>query len=199
MVGNSTDSQIKYVALGDSLSAGVGSNNFENTIVNDFAVGLSRNGNSVHVLNLAVPGATTRDVIVSQLDNAVALNPDYITLFIGINDIHNKVSPEVFKSNYSHIIEMLLASTEAKITVINLPYLGSSSLVLPPYNWLLNSRTKQFNKVISLQADSSRITTVDLYSNSYEIFKRDQSLYSTDDFHPSEAGYAVWSQIIMSR
>jgi len=191
---------VKYVALGDSLSAGVGSDKVEETIVYQFALNLSKDYGKVDTLNLALPGGTTEDVIKDQLPLTINEKPGYVTLLIGINDIHNKFTDGQFTANYSHILNELLTKTEAKIVVINLPYLGASQAIRFPYNWLLNSRTKEFNGkisgVISEIEHQGRIRQVDLYGKTYKTFNKDPKNYASDLFHPSGEGYLVWSKII---
>ena len=191
---------VKYVALGDSLSAGVGSDKVEETIVYQFASNLSKDYGKVNALNLALSGGTTDDVIKDQLPPTIQEKPDFVTLLIGINDIHNKFTDGQFTANYSYILNELLTKTEAKIVVINLPYLGSPKAIRFPYNWMLNGRTREFNGKISgviLEAgNNSRIRLVDLYGKTYKTFNKDPKNYAPDLFHPSGEGYLVWSKII---
>ncbi|AHB40759.1 MAG: Adventurous gliding motility protein C [uncultured bacterium] len=189
---------VKYVALGDSLSAGVGSESMEETIVYLFASELSKTYGKVNAVNLALPGGTTEDVINDQLPFTISEKPDYVTLLIGVNDIHNKRTEKDFRENYSLILNELVSKTEAKIVVINLPYLGADKAILPPYSWILNSRTQKFNKVISelVTGNESRIRLVDLYGKTYKISKQVPGYYSSDLFHPSGKAYLLWSQFI---
>ena len=190
---------VKYVALGDSLSAGIGSDKVEETIVYQFASNLSKDYGKVDALNLALPGGTTQDVIKDQLPLSIIEKPDYVTLLVGINDIHDKFTDGQFIANYSYILNELLTKTEAKIVVINLPYLGSPKAIRFPYNWMLDGRTKEFNgKILEVvsKAGSDRVRLVDLYGKTYKTFNKDPKNYSADLFHPSGAGYLVWSKII---
>ena len=188
----------KYVALGDSLSAGVGSESPDETIVYLFASELSKKYGKVNAVNLALPGGTTEDVMNDQLSLAINEKPDYITLLIGVNDIHNKRTEKDFRENYSLILNELLSKTEAQIVVMSLPYLGANKAIFPPYNWILNSRTQKFNKVIFELAavNENRIRFVDLYRKTYKISKQDLGYYSSDLFHPSGKAYLLWSQFI---
>ncbi|HLD51077.1 hypothetical protein A3K34_01865 [candidate division WWE3 bacterium RIFOXYC1_FULL_40_10] len=186
----------KYVALGDSLSAGVGSLDTKNTFVYDYALKLSSTYQKVSVVNLGEPGATTYDLINRQLPEAILAQPDYITLLIGTNDIHCRSSAVNFERNYSQILQELLSKTNAQIIVINLPYLGSEKIAYPPYNLVLDFRTKQFNRIISSLVDSDRLKLVDLYEASYDFAKNSPDFYSTDLFHPSDTGYALWGKLI---
>ncbi len=198
-----TKGSVKYVALGDSLSAGVGAQNVNETFVFRYALNLFENFGKVDSLNLAQRGATTKEVITEEISQAIAFKPDYITLLIGINDVHNKRSRKEFEQNYHDILSELINKTGAQIVVINLPYLGSAQIVRPPYNFLLNYRTLQFNKIISNVVNSfnisKRIKLVDLYQDTYKLQKENPNYYSSDLFHPSGEGYMLWSQVINER
>ncbi len=189
-----------YVALGDSLSAGVGSTDPTETFTYVYASNLSHIYGQVTLINLALPGGTTTDVIDEQLPQAIYQNPDYITLLIGINDMHNKRTLKKFYENYSYILSELLSKTDAKITVLNIPYLGSKKVVYPPFGFLFNLRTKQFNKtikdVINDIGDKDRIKLIDLYNSTYAISKSKPDYYSADEFHPSGKAYVIWGNLI---
>jgi lysophospholipase L1-like esterase len=187
---------IKYVALGDSLTAGVGSNDYQKTFPYLLAMKLMEK-NDVTLTNLGGPGAKTKDVITDQIDKAAALNPDYLTLLIGTNDIHGLVSAKEFQTNFQTIIDQLTAKTKAKIIVINIPYLGAGNLILPPYDSYFDNKTKQFNQIIKKIADQKSLCYIDLYGQSKKSFAQNQKLYySSDLFHPSAQGYQLWSEII---
>jgi lysophospholipase L1-like esterase len=191
---------VKYVALGDSLSAGVGSQDIIKTFVYQYGVKLSEKYSKVSLLNLAWPGDMAEDVLNNQLPKAIEEKPDFITLLIGTNDIHNKKTEKDFQEKYQYILNQLLTKTNASIIVLTIPYLGSNKLVYPPFNFLLDYRTKQFNKIIltvvGSVSDKERIKLVDLYKETYVISKRDINYYSSDLFHPSGEGYLLWGRII---
>jgi lysophospholipase L1-like esterase len=191
---------IKYIALGDSLSSGVGSLDFNDTFVYLYGLNLSKTYGNVEVLNFAWPGGTTVDVINYQIPQTILEKPNYITLLIGTNDIHNKRTIEDFKEKYTFILNELLTKTEAQVAVIDIPYLGSNKIVYFPFNLLLNIRTKQFNKVIlglvNTMDVNNRIKFIDLYSNTYKLQKENPNYYSSDLFHPSNEGYILWGEII---
>ncbi len=184
--------ELKYVALGDSLTAGVGVTNFQETYPYLFAEALP---NSVTLINLANPGVTSKEVLQNQVNQALAEKPDLITILIGTNDIHNLVSPERFGENYSQIIGQL-NNTGAKIVLINIPYLGAPSLVYFPYNYLLNFRINQFNQVIEQLAATNHLGFIDLYSKTYSQFSSSDQFYTKDLFHPNQKGYILIQQII---
>ena len=76
---------IVYVALGDSTGAGVGAR--EGGYVARLFTRIEERRPGSKLSNLCVSGATTADVVSAQLEQCVALNPDFVTVGIGINDI----------------------------------------------------------------------------------------------------------------
>lgn len=177
-LGQTNNQVIKYLALGDSLTAGVGALDYKNTYPYQVAQKLSVK-NKVELINVAHAGDTSNDVLINQLPQALSAKPDLITLMIGINDIHNLKSLGEFKSNLLKITSSL-KKTGARIYLISIPYLGSSKIVYFPYNFILDFRTKQFNQTIQQIATNEGFKYIDLYS-----LTEDTKFYSADQFHPS--------------
>lgn len=180
---------IKYLALGDSLTAGVGVADYKNSYPYLIAQKLSFKSN-VKLINLARSGDTSKDVIGSQLSKVLPEKPDLITLLIGVNDIHNLVSLKTFEDNLTRIVKTL-KQTNAKIYLLSIPYLGSDKIVYFPYNFILDFRTRQFNSVIKKVAADFKVNYTDLY-----YLNKPGNFYSPDQFHPDASGYKEWSKII---
>lgn len=190
IIGNNPQARtIRYVALGDSLTAGVGTSDYKNSYPYLLARKLSSK-NNVELVNLSRSGATSVDILANQLAPALAVKPDLVTLLIGTNDLHNLKSLKEFESNFSRIATNLKTSN-AKIYALSLPYLGSAKIVYFPYNLLLDIRTKQFNAVVKKVAAEVKAEYIDLYSLSKPV-----GFYSSDQFHPSDLGYKEWSKVI---
>jgi len=188
---------ITYVAIGDSLTSGVGASSVSSTLPALLAEKIAATrGMEVNVKNLGVPGATSFEILTGSVIDAGQYNPDIITLFIGTNDMHNFVPLEKFKSNLTAAVKALQYSTKAKIYLINLPYLGASDLVLSPYDLYFDYELGQFNAIISQVAEDTSVQLIDLYDASKKAFKDDKNVYSLDRFHPSDKGYELWSEII---
>ncbi len=188
--------RIKYVALGDSLTAGVGVTNSKDTYPHLLSEHLIRPGLIIELINLGFPSAKTQDLIDSQLQQAVSSNPDIVTVLIGVNDVHDLISQEKFKKNYQDIIDQLTSKTKAKVIVINIPYIGSKKLIKWPYTWLYDMRIRQFNSIIKTIAQNKDLTLIDLYAATKDRSISDPDYYSIDQFHPSIKGYQNWGQIL---
>lgn len=190
MVGSKPEGPtITYLSLGDSLTSGVGVSDYKNSYPYLIAKKMSLK-NNVRLINLAHQGDTSADLIVNQLPKALSFNPDFITVLIGVNDIHNLKSLKEFEDNYTRIVEALKKSN-AKIYILSIPYLGSGKIVSFPYNLILDFRTRQFNGVIKKISDKYQVKYIDLY-----FAPKPERFYSQDQFHPSGEGYILWRDLI---
>lgn len=194
---NSTFSQeIKYAALGDSLTAGVGTNNYEESYPYLLAEELSKN-NKVILKDFSLLGARTEDLIDKDLlKMAIEDKPNMVTLLIGVNDVRENISEEEFKSNYTYIVKELINNTDAKIYLISIPFIGSNTLYLPPYDWYFDDRTIKFNNIIKEISSENNLTHIDIATPTELIFKKDGIYYSIDSFHPNKDGYKILEQLI---
>ncbi len=199
MANNENSTNITYVALGDSLTSGVGADKYEESYPYILATKMSEAGNTITSKNFSAPGAQTKDLIYSFLNPAIEANPDIVTILIGVNDVHNHIGTDQFKRNYKYIIEKILKETKAKIYLINIPSIGSDTIILPPLNYYFDSETDKYNDVIKELAVKYNLTYIDLNSPTKTLFKTDGTHYSVDSFHPSAYGYKLWANIIYDR
>lgn len=188
-----------YVALGDSLTAGVGADKYEETYPYLLGVKFSETESNVVIKNFSTPGFKTQDLIDQFLDETIKTNPQIITLLIGVNDIHNHVGKDNFKKNYEFILSRLTKETKAKIYLINIPYIGSNTAIVPPLNYYFDEETNSFNEIIKELSVKYGLKYIDLNSPTKDLFKRDGEHYSVDSFHPSAFGYKLWANIIYDR
>ncbi len=185
---------ITYVALGDSLTAGVGVGSVLETYPYKIANHLANtNQANVTFVNLGIPGATADQVVRDELEKAIGYEPSIVTLLIGVNDMHNQVSKKVFSERVSKIVSSF---PTAKVYVITAPYLGSSEITLPPYNWYFDWQMRSYNQILQGLKFNYYFSVIDLYSASKDVFDKDLANYSSDGFHPSAFGYDVWSNFL---
>ena len=189
-------SSLTYVALGDSLTAGVGANKLEEAYPYLLAKYFAGNNYQINVKLRVVPGAKTRDLVNGLLPRVINDNPDIVTVLIGVNDIHGEISKSEFRKNYDEILSRLTKETKAKIYVVSIPYIGASNLLLPPYNYIFDSKTKDYNKIVLELSEKYGLKYIDLYTKTESLFKESGSHYSADFFHPSAEGYKIWSDLI---
>lgn len=195
-IGDTSTSSIRYVPLGDSLTAGVGATTYKQAYPYILAEHLQRKtGTQILLKPHAIPGATTGDAIALLLDKVVASNPDVVTVLLGVNDVHKAVSAETFKYNYEYILTRLTHETHAKVYIINIPYIGASDLIVPPQSGYLDTRTREFNRILRELADTYRLPYIDVYTPML-LPSQEEGYYAKDRFHPSGKGYALWAPLL---
>ncbi|MDP9136376.1 MAG: SGNH/GDSL hydrolase family protein [Actinomycetota bacterium] len=98
----------RFAALGDSLSAGAEGD--PSVPWPDLAAqALAGDGDELAFRNLAAAGATSTDVAIWQLQQAVDFRPDLISVICGANDVLLSVrpDPEVFTAVFDGIVDSL--------------------------------------------------------------------------------------------
>jgi lysophospholipase L1-like esterase len=194
--GNSGSAKIIYSAIGDSLTAGVGTTDYRDSYVYRLSESITSSSDAGIDLRVqAYPGARTADVIRDLLDGAINVHPDIATVLLGVNDIHGFVSAKKFTANYDLILRRLKTETSAKVYAISIPYVGADNLLLFPYNIYFDWKTVEYNKIIKKLAVAEDVVYIDLYAPARKMYEN-PLMYAADRFHPSALGYEFWAKII---
>lgn len=182
---------IVYVALGDSTGFGVGAR--EGGYVKRIfdRINERRPGSTLH--NLCVSGATTEDLIRDQLQQAVALNPDFVTVGIGINDVGHGFTVEQFAKNFEEILSTLKEKTHARIVVTNLPDVSSAPSIPGPMRRTYQGKIVEFGQRLVDTANTHEVTIFDIYTITTKELPSHPEYFSSDGFHPSDEGYELWA------
>lgn len=195
----------KMVALGDSLTHGVGEK-FGNGYVDDLERYLEQKKNAfVQVDNYGIPNQRTDGLLDQmkqpELKQDVA-DADYILLFIGTNDLIDSNGGDLYEINedkidqgqesYSENLEAILeklrnANSEAPILLLGLynPYPDSKKIDEIMEDW--NAESK---KIVDDYERTKFIATND-------IFKEKSTEYFSDALHPNKKGYQLIARKIV--
>ena len=185
-----------YMAIGDSLTAGVGIDRYEESYPYLVAKDLASRLGGLTLESQSFPGARSGDLIGDPLARAIAAQPQIVTILVGINDVHGNISQAQFGQNYETLLSRLTQETNARVYVINIPYVGDNTLISWPYNYYFSWRIREFNRTIKDLAARYNVQYIDLYTPLVKVFAPAGPYYSADHFHPSAAGYALWAPII---
>ena len=183
---------IVYVALGDSTGVGVGARD-GGYVVRLFNRLIERRPGS-KLTNLCVSGATTEDLVRGQLDRGVAMNPDLVTVGIGINDIGHGLTIDQFAKNYENIFSTLRDKTHAQIVVTNVPDISSGPRIPGSMRSQYQQQIIKFNERLEEIAKRHGVTVFDMYTVSKDELPAHPEYFSSDGFHPSDAGYEMWAK-----
>jgi acyl-CoA thioesterase I len=186
---------LEYVALGDSTVEGVGASAADRTYVALLHARLRGSYPKARVDNLGVSGARSSDVVATQLDRAIGLRPDLVTLSVGPNDITGGVAVGAYERNLELILRRLTQETSAVVVVNLVPDLA----VTPRFQgagFLVGRMSADFNAVIVKTARRHGARVVDLYAASRAEVPKHPELIAGDGYHPSDLGYARWAELV---
>lgn len=191
---------VVYAALGDSTAEGVGASRPERTYVSRLGARLRQVYPQARVENLGAGGATSATVLAGQLDRAVRLRPHLVTLSIGPNDITTRVPLADYARNVDAILRRLARETRAVVIVNLIPDLAvTPRFAASPARALIGRRTAEFNEALVRAARAHGADTVDLYAASRRELPARPELVAADGYHPSDAGYARWTELLWPR
>ena len=187
-----------FVGIGDSTVEGVGATHPSRSYTGILFSIIKENFPKAEYHNFGKFGASSGDVIAEQLDQAIKLKPDLVTLSVGPNDINKKILPKTFGANLRLIIERLQKETGAKIVINNIPDFSRSSAISLTHRNISKLVLSRYNNVIEKASSESDVFFIDLYTHSRVYAKHYPELLSEDKFHPSDFGYALWANTILT-
>jgi lysophospholipase L1-like esterase len=179
-----------YVAMGDSLTAGRGDEGPDGQPVG-WAQRLAdiltvRTAARCNMTNLAVDGATVRQVLGKQLPSVAARQPDLVSVTVGMNDIRVRGFDELsFKADLGQLFEAL-AATEATVLTCTLPDLTLVMSLSPELHEVVHERMRLASDIIREQAESYGAVCLDAWSLPGVA---DPDLYGPDGMHPNHKGH----------
>lgn len=203
LVDGENDVLCRVVWLGDSLAAGMGAISPELSLPRLVATGRNQD-TRLHVF--AVPGATSDDVIETQLPalqqlrhglGQIGQRIDAIGITIGANDISAFTPRHRFRANVRRIVQ---AGEGAPVVLVSIPQLNDAIRLPRPLRTIASVRALWLDlalrRVASARGD---VFYASVRERPEWIRRRDlRNFLSADRFHPSGAGYAVWADHIIT-
>src|SRR5690625_2545687 len=179
--------QKRMIAMGDSLTEGIGYV-VKNVELKSWAAHFSElHQPAMSLTNLAKRGLISCEVRATQLEKAIDLKPDLVSLIAGGNDIlKGHWNHDQYQEDMEFMIQQITEDTDALIITSTLP---DFTLRLP-----LSNEKKQIIKKQSLQANE-RIQSL---SEQYDLclidfwnhpLSQEPAIWSQDGIHPNSMGY----------
>ena len=184
---------LRYVALGDSYTIGtsvVAAARFPDQLV----AALGPTAPTLRLVgNLGVNGYTSADLVREELPALADLEPEFVTVLIGVNDVVQGVPIETYEITVATILDSLLARLTAdRIVTVAIP-----DYTVTPAGADYGDRTQQHDAIVASNAVMERlagargIAYVDIFDLSLRAAE-DRSLVADDGLHPSGEQYALW-------
>lgn len=175
----------RYVALGDSFSAGIGE---PGEVPWPEAVA-GRLGAGAHLHNLAVEGATSEHVVEHQLPRALHLKPDLVSVVCGANDVLLSVRPDV--EECAHNIDLVLGRLARVrpaplVVCATYPEAGRFLDLRPRTRRRVSRGLDQVNEAVRAAADRHGAICLEWEGRDREAGR---GHYAADGLHPSPLGH----------
>jgi lysophospholipase L1-like esterase len=192
---------LRYLALGDSYTIGTGASSEAHNYPSILAARVSEaTGVAVGLTNPAVNGFTTQDLIDHELGFIDKLKPDLVTILIGVNDIVQGRSADVYTSSLVAIYDAVgaLALPPGHVAGISIPNWS----VVPAAAGFgdrgrLRRLTDDLNVVAQREASERAFLWVDITDVSTSRHG-EPGWISSDQLHPGDSQYAAWADVIWS-
>jgi lysophospholipase L1-like esterase len=190
-----TDSNgLRYVALGDSYTIGTSVSSAESwpsqLVARLPALQL--------VANLGINGYSTDELIADEMPQLPRLEPGFVTLLIGVNDVVRGMPEERYAANLVLILDELLAQLPADRIVC----VATPDYTVTPQGASFGSPKQQraeivrFNRRLGEVCEARGIRFVPEVFEISEAAAADRSLVAGDGLHPSGVQYALWVDAI---
>jgi lysophospholipase L1-like esterase len=184
---------VELLVIGESTVAGLGARNHELGLAGQFAGRLSeRIGKRVNWTVVGKSGVTAMQTISELIPTVPEKEFDYILIGLGGNDVMKLSSPRKWRRDMTRLIEILRKqSPRSVIFVTNCPVIRLSPALPHPIRAILwelsklhDANTKDFSQTME---------NVFYYHQPQTVPEG----FFADGIHPSEIGYAAWSESMM--
>ena len=205
----SDDRRLRLVVLGDSTTAGVGVGRAEDALPYRLAQHIAdRERRPVHVVSYGWAGARVADLPSTQLPRA--LEPlregetapflpgaDIVAVVIGSNDATHHTKPGRYRAHLRRALETLRQSApEARVVLAGIPAFRGALKAIEPLISLADLYARPLRRISRAEAARAGVAYADLARHVPPRIDRTTEFLSSDRFHPSAVGYAIWAEVI---
>jgi len=183
---------IRFRVLGDSLAAGVGCTQVEQSIGHLLAGRLRAEGHRVDLAVYAVPGARSAD-LPPQVRAAVRAGVDLALVVVGANDL-TRFTPPAVGAGQLHDAVADLTRAGANTIAVTAPDLAVLGHVPPAFREMVSQASRTYAKAQAAAVVRAGGAVAVIDPAVFDRFATDERLFSPDRFHPSAAGYALIAQ-----
>ncbi len=188
--GRYRGSPLVLAVLGDSSAVGLGVDRAEQTPGVLVASALAELAERpVRLVKVAVSGARSSD-LARQVATVVPQRPDVVMIMIGANDVTSRSKPALAVRDLAAAVRELRAAG-CEVVVGTCPDLGTIRPVAQPLRTLGRRWSRQLAAAQTMAVVAEGGRTVSLGSLLGPAFASDRGMFSSDEFHPSAAGYAA--------
>jgi lysophospholipase L1-like esterase len=179
---------LKYLALGDSYTIGTGASDAAHAWPSIIAARLG-----AELTNPAVNGYTTLDLIREELPYVRRIEPDVVSVLIGVNDLVQGRSADEYRRSLTTIYDAVSGRAVVGVSIPTWSYVPAAAEFGGKDH--VDRLTRLFNEVARDQAEGRGYGWVDLTEASTSGIGT-QGWIASDDLHPGDVQYAAWAEAI---
>lgn len=194
-----TGPQPVYVAVGASETTGQGS---DQPLRDAWPRVLHRTALPAGAIfvNMGIPGATVAQALAEELNQALAVRPNLVTVWLNVNDLDHDVSAADYERQLDSLVKGLRRGGATRVLVANTPPLDRLPAVVAarstanvPSPEVVAQLTDAYNAAVARVVDRQGAFLVDLHAVGLaaRAAGTEAGLVSADGFHPSTAGHAA--------
>jgi len=185
--------EIRYLALGDSFTAGTG-NPPSAAFPSRLASLWRAHRRKVTLKNVAVDGYTTEDVLDHEIPQVAPFHPTLVTLAVGANDRVHGSGADVYRSNVRVLLRAIIDAGVAPNRIVALPQPDWS--LSPAAAWFgdpaqIGAAIVAFNGILRDEAQAAGAHYVDIYPLMHQ--QAEEKMLARDGLHPSARSHEEWA------
>lgn len=183
--------QVRLLAIGDSIIAGVGANTLPNALVGQTAAALSSAlDGCVQWQALGVSGYNSKKVLTELVPKMPEHSADFVIVSVGVNDVTGLTTMRQWRRNLKLLLGSIADhSPNAVVAASGLPPMHRFPLLPQPLRAVFGMRSRSFD-------DALRNIVEELPNCRYVPlnFDPDPSQFAADGYHPSEESYVEYGR-----
>ena len=184
---------LSLLILGDTAAAGVGVEKQSEALAGKLVTKLSSHYKLEWRLE-AETGLSTLNII-ERLKGLEVFCVDVVIISLGVNDVTGGVSVKKWLGLQEELRSILVTKFNVKLVLLSsIPPMSRFPSLPQPLRWYLGRKSKLFNtKLLSQTNQRSDLEYLDIN------FPLQDSYIAKDGFHPSEAAYEYWSELVAKK
>ncbi len=188
-------SPVRMSVLGDSLAFGTGASDPRNALAFRVYAAVLADRPGSEVTNQAIGGTRVADIArleVPQLD----ARADLVLVIAGGNDVIRHTPLAQFARDERRLLAAIrLRAPHARIVVCGVPDVARSPLFADSFA-STEAASRGADRIVRQESARVRAWFVDLFAFTHARVA-DPEFFSSDDFHPSDAGYAELAGVVV--
>lgn len=190
LYGPATGDPLSLVILGDSIAAGVGLTDPEETTGALLANGLAAlSAQPVRLTSVAVSGARS-SALGAQAGEALRCEPDLAVIIVGGNDVLHRIKPTQAVRDLDAVVRRL-RDAGCAVLVATCPDMGTVRPIIQPLRRVVRRASRRLaaaQTIAVVEAGGRSVSLGDLLGPAFEA--EPTEMFGPDKFHPSARGHA---------